>query len=217
MAGTKLSAIASEASPSVGDERLYLVQDLAGAPASKYIELGNMIFQGTTAPTTPQDDYLWHDTSSGIIWRYGTYAGSTRWVSATLYSVFTGMNQAATSANILFQAGVSPVHNYNIWVDNHIVHGHIVTTNSGSHYWNWRLRKVSSSTVPANGAGTLLGSGLSSVAESANVWFELTESIDAVIDRVAASVEMPFLDVYKTGSPGNAWFTQGFSYRLVYS
>ena len=173
---------------------------------------GHRIWSGDAAPSTPTTDDLWYETDTNIMWLWD----GTRWVSETLYSAYTGMNQAATAANILFQANVNPVFGYDLWIVNHYVHAHVITTNSGSHYWKFELRKVTTSTVPANGAGTLLGSGVNSSAVSANTWFELSEAIGAAVDHTGAGLEVLFLDVYKSGSPGNAWFAQGYTYRLIH-
>jgi len=219
MADTKLSAIASEAAPSVGTERLYCVTDLAGSPTSKYLKIGDVIYSGATAPSSPEDNFLWHETDTGIVWRYGTYASASRWVSVDLYPTYAGPGQAAVSANILFQAQINPMFGYDLYIDSHYVHAHVITTNSAASYWKFELRKATTSTVPANGAGTLLGAGVNSSAQSANTWFELSESIDAVIDHTGAGLEIMFLDVYKagaTGTPGNAWFAQGYTYRLIH-
>jgi hypothetical protein len=225
-----------------GDEAIGATSDPGGSPADVYITpddladyldsltqtltnktltspiITGLKFDGVNftanaaAPGSPTADDLWYETDTNILWYYD----GTRWVSATLYSAYTGMNQAATTANILFQANNNPVFGYDLWIVNHYVQAHVITTNSGSHYWKFELRKVTTSTVPANGAGTLLGSGVNSSAVAANTWFELSEAIGAAIDHTGSGLEVLFLDIYKSGSPGNAWFAQGYTYRLIH-
>jgi hypothetical protein len=167
---------------------------------------------GDAAHAAPSAGDLWYETDSGILW---TYDG-TRWVSANLYTAHAGMNQGASAADIIFHANNNPLSGYDIWIMTHYVQAYVITTNSGSHYWKFELRKATTSTVPARGAGTLLGSGVNSSAVAANTWFELSEAIDAAIDHTGSGLEVLFIDIYKSGSPGNAWFTQGFTYRLIH-
>jgi hypothetical protein len=166
----------------------------------------------TTAPSAPISGDLWWETDTNLEWYYD----GTRWLSSTLYSAYTGMNQSATAANILFQANNNPVYGYDIWIVNHYVQAHVITTNSATNYWKFELRKVTTSTVPANGAGTLLGSGVNSSAVAANTWFELSEAIGAAVDHTGSGLEVLFLDIYKNNAPGNAWVTQGYTYRLIH-
>ena len=216
MADSKLSAVATEATPSVGNERLYGVQDLAGSPTSVYHKLGDVMYYGADAPTTPEDNFLWHETDTGIIWRYGTYAAASRWVSVLPFSYAHGSLNSATSSNIFYTGYFSPPLGYDIYVDNFSMKAHVLTTNNGSNYWNLDLRKITGATVPASAAGTLLGAGLDTSAQAAGTWVEVSESINAVIDGTGASVEIPIIDLTKTGSPGNIWLTFGFSFRLVH-
>src|SRR5512147_559798 len=100
MADTKLSAIATEATPSVGDERLYGVQDLAGTPASVFHKLGDIGYYGNSASSSPEAGFVWHETDTDIDWVYNTFAASSRWCSRSLFQAFTGSNNAVVSANI---------------------------------------------------------------------------------------------------------------------
>ena len=215
MADTKLSAVATEATPTVGNERLYGVQDLAGSPTSVYHKLGDVIYYGASAPTSPEDNFLWHETDTGIIWRYGTYASASRWVSVNLYSNGTGSSIAVSSSSFIHLGVGYALHTgYDIYVDTLFFKGYC-TTNSGANYFTCSLRKVSGATAPASGAGSSLGS-ITSSAEAVNTHFDVTPvSVDAVLDATGASIEMPFFDVVRTGT-GVGWLNFGISYRLVH-
>jgi hypothetical protein len=171
---------------------------------------------GDAAHAAPSAGDLWWETDTGLLWTYGTYASASRWVSATLYQKDSGQLIAAQSANTVYAAGLQVTAGYDVYIDDFWVKAHVITTNTGSAYWNWDLRKIGTSVVPASAAGTLLGSGLDSSAKSPDVWFELTESIDAVIDGTGASMEYLIMDMTKTSTPGNVWTSHGISYRLVH-
>lgn len=171
-------------------------------------------------PATPTSGQIWWETDTGILWTYGTYASASRWVSAHLYNgVVSGLAGAARSAaglntNITGQFGQG----YDIYADTLYVRAHVITTNSAASYWKWDLRKVTTSTVPATTAGTSLGT-VNSSANSPDVWFELSASVNAVIDMTGASMDFTFIDITKagaTGTPGNVWEALGLSYRLIH-
>ena len=215
MADTKLSAIASEAAPSVGDERLYIVTDLAGSPTSKYLKIGDVVYHSATAPTTPEDGFLWLETDTGILWTYGTYAAGSRWVTTSLFSFTAGTSGAVISASTW---GQTPAGNagYDLYLYQLYMKYHVLTTNNGSNYWGINLRKVTTTTVPASGAGSLLATILTNTG-SAATWTDATPvSIDAVLDHSGAGSEILLADIIKTSSPGNLWLEYGYSYRYIH-
>lgn len=196
------------------NDRIYEAVDVT-VGAAIWLEVG-AIHIGTSTPASPATNRLWFDTSNGIIWIYGTYASASRWVSATLYpGVLLATTAAARSADSVALASVYGTNLYNIWIDDLILKSHVITTNNGSNYWSYALRKITTSTVPAAGAGTLLGT-VTTAAISANSWTEVSTSIDAVIDATGAGLEMIMLDITSPGTPGNTWDNVGISYRLVH-
>ena len=213
---TKLSAFGTEATPSVGDERIPMAVDLAGTPADRYIKIGDIVYSSATAPTSPEDNFLWHETDTGIVWRYGTYASSSRWVSAGLKDTVAGTVNSPLAADTIWAADMNPLCGYDIYVDTFYAKVLVLTTNGATHHWELDLRKVSGSTVPAAATGTLLGSGLDTTAISADAWSELSESIDEVVDGTGSGLEFMFIDIDKNNSPGNMWYAVGYSYRLVH-
>jgi hypothetical protein len=93
---------------------------------------------------------------------------------------------------------------------------HVLTTNNGSNYWGINLRKVTTTTVPASGAGSLLATILTNTG-SAGTWTDATPvSIDAVLDHSGAGSEILLADIIKTSAPGNIWLEYGYSYRYIH-
>ena len=212
MADTKLSAIATEAANSVGDERLYIVDNLAGTPASKYIKIGDVIYSSASAPTSPEDNFLWHETDTGIIWRYGTYASASRWVSVSPFVAgVVAPSLTGFAASLPGMVSINSI--YDIYVESISAQVFVITTNNGSNYWTINVRKVTTSTQAASAAGTLIG-GFNTSAISANSWTQLTTSPDSILD---VSAEAAFYDVLKTSAPGNLQCSVSMLCRFVHA
>lgn len=167
------------------------------------------------APTvpTPAAGDIWFETDTGLVWIYGTYAAASRWVSAMTFSGYLNARNGASAAAVTMPANIHG--GYDLYIETLVTRALVQTTNDGSNYWGYTLRKVSGSTVPAASAGTSLGTHNTS-AKSANAWFDLTTSIDAVVDGTGSGIEMPFIDITKTGSPGNVYDSINMVYRLVH-
>lgn len=176
---------------------------------------GKQLYFGDAAPSSPAADDLWYETDTNMIWTYGTYAGSSRWVSVEKYTVGLGGTAARSSA--LAHVGLANAqHNgFDLYLDTWFAKVHVITTNNISNYWNYTLRKITGGSVPAAGAGTLLAT-VNTSSISANAWTDLSTPINAVIDSTGGSLEMVLVDIVLTGAPGNVWDNFGFSYRLVH-
>lgn len=174
------------------------------------------VYHSDTAPASPVTDQLWWETDTNILWTYGTYAGASRWVTATRFTAVGG-NQvgAITASQIVMAVAFATVAGYDIYMDTLYFKHHVVTTNDGTKYWGVTLRKVTTTTVPASGAGTSLGTCNSS-ASSAGTWTEVSASIDAVLDGTGSGLEFPFFDIIKTSTAGDLWYAAGVTYRLVH-
>lgn len=173
------------------------------------------VYHSDTAPASPVADQLWHETDTNILWVYGTFAAASRWVSVDLKDAAFSSGGSAYSANLTAIFGQGNVNGYDIYIDTLYVKAHVLTTNDGSNYWTWNLRKVSGSTAPAAGAGSSLAT-VNSSAKSAAAWFDLSASVNAVVDMVSTSIESLQADITKTSAPGNVWSVVGFTYRLVH-
>jgi hypothetical protein len=169
----------------------------------------------TTAPTSPLAGDIFYETDTGILWTYGTYASASRWVSVNKYSSGSPYLVASGTASIS-TAAASGIHaGYDIYLDTLYFKHHVLTTNNVSNYWTMTLRKVTTTTAPATGAGTSLAA-VTSAASSSGTWTEITTSINAVIDYSGAGMEFPFYDLtVGAGAPGNVWYSVGVSFRLV--
>lgn len=212
MADTKLSALATEATPSVGDERLYGVQGLGGSPTSVYHKIGDIMYYGANAPSTPEAGFLWHETGTlkGIVWEYGTYASASRWVSQP-FSI-GALNTGASGASASNVSSIALNNGYDIYIQTFDGIFHVLTTNNGSNYWTANIRSLTTTTAPATGNGSLLG-GLSTAAISAGTWTQVSATIDAV---VVSSTHSLMLDLIKTSSPGNMHASGSMTCRLVH-
>lgn len=210
MADTKLSAFASEAAPSVGDERLYIVTDMAGTPTSKYLKIGDVIYSSATAPSTPEANFLWHETDTGIIWRYGTYAGASRWVSAGLMAMVSTSGNAALSSDEVRSIGLC-ISAYDIYVERMDLIARVITANSGSNYWKFDLRYVSGTIAPAASAGTSLGA-VDTSAMTVATWGTSTVAIGTTL----SINNFPFIDVTSPGTPGAVRDGINVYYRLIH-
>lgn len=173
------------------------------------------VYHSDTAPASPVADQLWHETDTNLLWVYGTFAAASRWVSVDLKDAAFSAGGTIRSANLTALFGQGNVNGYDIYIDTLYVKANVITTNNGTNYWTWDLRKISGSTVPAAGAGSSLGS-VNSSAKSAAAWFDLSTSVNAVVDMVSTSIEALQVDITKTLAPGNVWDVVGFTYRLVH-
>lgn len=220
MADTKVSALATEAAPSVGNERIHMVVNLSGTPADRYINIGDIVMHSDSAPSTPEDGYLWFETDTGILWVYGTYAAASRWVSVQIFSK-TWVINAVTGNNWDPGAGsgsMNPINGYDWYLDTFYAHYRVATTSSGSHYYTLLLRKVSGTTLWALDAGSAIGSGIVTSGATANTWTEGTETLNTTIDRTSTgSLEVPFFQ-YKTtaGAPGAISAILAVNFRLIH-
>lgn len=171
---------------------------------------------GTDPHGSPTAGDLFYETDTAILWTYGTYAAASRWVSIQKYSAGSPLAEGSRASGAFIHTGASVgIHvGYDIYLDTLYFKHYVITTNNGSNYWSVTLRKVTTTTAPAAGAGTSLGSCNTS-ASSAGTWTEVTASINAVIDYTGSGMEFPFYDVGITGTPGNLWYGLGVSYRLV--
>ena len=169
-----------------------------------------------TAPVDPVAGDRWGETDTGIEWIYGTYAAANRWVSAqflfagsTSYSGYAASNQGAPFPQA---AGFG----YDLYLDTAYLKFLVPTTNDGTKYWTYAWRKVSGSTAPAAGAGSLLGT-LTTISLAADTWQEAASvSINAILDNTGAGAEFLFFDVTKVSTPGYLIHAAVLSYRLVH-
>lgn len=180
---------------------------------------GNFYAQDA-APSSPVSDDLWWETDTGILWTYGTYAAASRWVSLNVLTGGISSSGAATrsTATISVSPSQSFGSGYDIYLDKLYLRAHVLTTNDANNYWSYALRKVTTSTVPSAGAGTLVGTVTTS-AQSAGAWFDVSTTLDAALDGTGAGIEFPFIDITKAGSgaaPGNTWDSIGVSFRLIH-
>lgn len=164
------------------------------------------------APSSPVADDLWYETDTNLLWVYGTFAAASRWVSVNLYSM--GSGQVPTSASAIIVPHVS-TYAYNIYLDTFYLKYHVLTTNDGSNYWTVTLRKVTTTTAPASGAGSSIAA-LTTQSLTAGEWAEISTSINAVLDGTGSGLEFPFLDVVKTSAPGNMHYVAAATYRLIH-
>jgi hypothetical protein len=173
---------------------------------------GSKFSIGTSPHAAPAAGDLFFETDTSILWTYGTFAAASRWVSAELKSNRTNNNTAVRTGASIVLSDVSA--GYDTYIDTLIVKADVLTTNDGSNYWTYNLRKVSGTTVPASAAGSSLAT-LNTTTLTAGTWGEVTASVNAVVDTSGAGLEIIFLDILKTGAPGNVWDAPAFSYRLV--
>lgn len=220
MADTKLSALANEAAPSVGNERIKMSTGIGGTPADKYIKIGDIVMHSDSAPSSPEAGFLWWETDTNILWTYGTFAASSRWVSANLYTKNCLFN--AMTGNNYEPAGfgsVTPViGSYDWYLDTFYAQYRVATTSSASHYYTLSLRKVSGTTLWALSAGSAIGSGIVTSGATANTWTDGSESLDTTIDRTSTgSLEVPFFQYATTaGSPGAVSAVLSVTFRLIH-
>lgn len=80
-------------------------------------------------------------------------------------------------------------------LDRWVQAAYVATTNNGSHYWTIRLRKLDGTT------DTIIKS-FDTSAQSADTWFTNTETDS---DTLVATEEVVYIQVVKTGSPGDLY------------
>jgi hypothetical protein len=172
------------------------------------------------APSSPNADDLWWETDTGIMWTYGTYAGSARWVSSQLYmtNLLNSGGAALSAGQIVMAPSQMFGYGYDIYLDTFYNRAHVLTTNDANNYWKFDIRKVSGSTPPSSGAGSLVAT-MNTSAKSPGAWFDISVSVDAVIDGTGSGIEFPFIETSKAGSgsaPGNIWEAMGLTFRLIH-
>lgn len=162
--------------------------------------------EGTSFPVSPTLNDKYYRTDRNQLYYYD----GTRWLTTTLYHTAPGLSDGASVAI----SAAADIQRWPVWTDDsqgmYLVHVklaiYVATTNSGSAYWTYTLKRSSS-----NNTTTDIVS-VNTSADSPNTWYEKTVAIGAVLDASAVTIKA---SVAKTSTPGGLVISAILAYRLV--
>ena len=166
---------------------------------------GGGISSGTSFPGTPSDNDLYYRTDRDLLYYYNL--GATNWLTVNQFDTAVANKTALTATTV--PAIYIPISGtYSLWITEWYIITNVGGTNDGSKYWDLKLYKSDSAA-----STTLIGSGLTTSADTAGTWYNHVETIGAAV--VPASFPLVRVDVTKVSTPGSLAWGMGYRFRLV--
>lgn len=161
-----------------------------------------VVSSGTSFPATPFTG-LFYRTDRDLVY----FHDGTRWLTANLYrDVFPGgetVNPASSNKSLGF---LVPWGATDIWMETWYSAMFVLTTNNGTNFWTVGLNRDST-----NGTQTTFAS-FTTAADAANAW---VTRATAVGELFGGTAKLLSVTASKTLNPGNLYFSNALSYRLV--
>lgn len=214
VAGDSLVVEDADASPS-GEARKIIFKNGTlvdgGAGVFSYTAPTSGINSGTSFPVSPTDREIFYRTDRDILYFYDL--ANTRWLSVQLYREQIAMLPSSltpVSTSGIAVGRLAPWHTtYDLWCEDFWFAAGISTTNNGSNYWTFALKKY----TPNLGASVTMASRNTS-ADTVGVTATAQVAIDALL--TPGSYNFMQVEATKTGAPDVfSIAAMAMSYRLV--